>query len=282
MGYGGWVTVANLVNPILVYSDRFMIGALFSVAEVGYYAAPFEAVTRLWLVPASLAATLFPAFSAMGIESNRGKVELLYSRAIKSLLLLLGPVVLILIAFAKDVLQIWLGAEFAAKSTSVLQILAVGVLANSFAYIPFSLLQGLGRPDVVAKVFLVELPAYLAFAYVMIARGGIAGAALAWTLRVSIEALVLMVLAWKVFSISPRALVDGGLLRSLAAFAALGMAMLPGQLIFWNAPWIRCALSVFAVSIFVWAVWKYILDDTDRGPIAMMIRLFLPKTEKLR
>jgi len=42
-----------------------------------------------------------------------------------------------------------------------LQWLAVGVFINSLAYVPFSLLQGVGRPDLTATLHLIELPLYL-------------------------------------------------------------------------------------------------------------------------
>src|SRR5690349_6872966 len=49
--FGGWITIANIVNPIMVSMDRFLIGAALPVSMVGYYTAPFEAVTKLWMIP---------------------------------------------------------------------------------------------------------------------------------------------------------------------------------------------------------------------------------------
>src|SRR5205807_9594323 len=46
--YGGWVTVSNLIGPLLTYVDRFFIGALLSMAAVGYYTAPYEIATKMW------------------------------------------------------------------------------------------------------------------------------------------------------------------------------------------------------------------------------------------
>src|SRR5207245_2778460 len=63
MGYGGWVAVSNAVTPLLAYLERFILGSLAGVAAVAYYAAPYEAVTRLLFVPSSLASALFPALS---------------------------------------------------------------------------------------------------------------------------------------------------------------------------------------------------------------------------
>src|SRR5690348_9840962 len=63
--YGGWITVSVAVSSILVYGDRFVIGALVSMAAVGYYTAPAEIVNRLGIFPGSLVLTLFPAFSSL-------------------------------------------------------------------------------------------------------------------------------------------------------------------------------------------------------------------------
>ena len=77
------------------------------------------------------------------------------------------------IALAQDGLRLWLGPEFAQHSFRVLQWLAVGVFINSLAQVPFSLLQGVGRPDITATLHLIELPLYLGVLWWLIpARAG--------------------------------------------------------------------------------------------------------------
>lgn len=277
LSYGGWVTISNIVNPLLVYADRFMIGSLLSVAQLGYYTAPFEGVTRLWLVPSSVATTLFPAFSTLAGSGTRSRIESIYSRSVKYMLLILGPPVLLIMAFARDILEAWLGADFALKGTLVLQILAVGVLANSFAYVPFSLLQGLGRPDVVAKLMLWELPFYLGVAYLFITRYGIKGAAIAWSVRVGLEALLLMGLVWKVLGVPLRGLVDNGVLRGVTAFLALAGVVVLRPFVSGDSWVARLAFCALSIGVFAWAVWRHILDDTDRGRLLAIAGPILPK-----
>src|ERR1700682_3254653 len=60
---GGWMTVSNLVSPIIVYLDRFLIGALLSVSAVAAYTVPFDMVTRLTIIPGAVSGVLFPAFA---------------------------------------------------------------------------------------------------------------------------------------------------------------------------------------------------------------------------
>jgi len=49
--FGSWMTVSNIVGPLMVSFDRFLIGSMISVAAVAFYSVPYEVVTRLWLVP---------------------------------------------------------------------------------------------------------------------------------------------------------------------------------------------------------------------------------------
>jgi O-antigen/teichoic acid export membrane protein len=103
------------------------------------------------------------------------------------------------VILAQRGLALWLGADFAQHSFRVLQWLALGVLINSLAQIPFALVQGAGRPDLTAKLHLIELPCYLLALWWLISSYGVEGAAIAWTARVVLDALMLFGLARRFF-----------------------------------------------------------------------------------
>ncbi len=266
--FGGWITVSNVVSPLLTYVDRFFIGALLSMAAVAYYAAPYEAVTRAGLIlPASLATTLFPAFSSLDAVGARERVAGFYVRSLKLLLLALGPVLLLVVVFAHTILHLWLGAGFAQKSTLTLQILAVGVLINALAGIPFILLPSFGRPDLPAKFLLLELPIYASLLWFLIGRMGIAGVALAWTLRVGLDAVLLFgACAW--LRIVPlRALGERHLLRSILAVSGLALALLVA-LLTRAALAIQVGLAAAAILLFGVVAWSLAMDDADKTLLA--------------
>jgi O-antigen/teichoic acid export membrane protein len=192
--FGGWMTVSNIVGPLMVTLDRFVIATLVSVTAVAYYATPFDVITKLWLVPAALLGVMFPAFT-MTFVQDRARMAVLYERSLKFLLLCLFPIIVSVILLAGDSLRLWVGADFAAHSTRVLEWLAAGVFINCLAQVPFSLIQGVGRPDLTAKLHLLELPAYLIALWYMSRNYGINGAAIAWTVRVFLDALILFALA---------------------------------------------------------------------------------------
>lgn len=263
MTYGGWVTVSSVVSAILVYGDRLVIGALVSMDAVGYYTAPSEIIGRLSIFPASLVMTLFPAFSSLDAWGNKEGLEKLYARSLKFLLLGLGPVLVLIAVFAGETLRLWLGSDFASKSTLVLQVLAAGVLLNSLALVPYTLIQGLGRPDLTAKFHLLELPLYAGTLWILVAHLGIPGAALAWTLRMAVDAALVFGAAWRLRLASLRTLAETGLLKSILAVLAFGVV---SSLALWTDVTLAIQMSLVAIllPLFAAAVWIFVLDLRDK------------------
>src|SRR2546426_200083 len=56
---GGWMTVTNVVSPLMVSLDRFLISAILSVTAVAYYTTPYEVVTKLLVFPVAVAGVFF-------------------------------------------------------------------------------------------------------------------------------------------------------------------------------------------------------------------------------
>ncbi len=261
--YGGWVTVSNTLGPLMTYLDRFFIGSLISMAAVGYYTPPYEALNRANVLPGSLTATIFPAFSSLDASGSQERLEELCVRSLKSLLLALGPMLLLVIFFAREILNVWLGPDFAANGTLVLQLLAVGTLINALAYVPYWLLQGLGRPDLTAKFHLLELPLYVAALMYLLKHMGIAGAALAWTLRVSLDAVLVFAAAYKLKWLTFGGAARGGIMKTSAALALFcGTLLLLATSSFSYLT--QYASGLVLMALFGAATWKFVLDAKEK------------------
>lgn len=192
--FGGWMTISNIISPMLVYLDRFLIGAFISVTAVAYYSTPWEMVTKLSIIPAALSQVLFPAFSA-SFDRDPQRNEFLYRRGLRYTFMIMYPLTLFVITFSKEGLLLWLGSEFAEQSFRVLQLLAMGVLISGIGAIPFAFIQGVGRPDITAKIHLIEMLFYIPCVWFLIANYQITGAALAWMLRAGLDAVILMLVS---------------------------------------------------------------------------------------
>jgi O-antigen/teichoic acid export membrane protein len=271
--YGGWVTVTSVVGPILTYLERFLVASLVSMAALSHYTASYEAVMRLLIVPISLTMSLFPAFSALAGTGARERLGAILMRSVKYVLLALAPLVLALVLFAEEILRIWLGSDFAAHSTVAMQILAVGLLVNSLAHPPYGLLQGIGRPDIPAKFHVLELGLYVPVAWFLVSRWGIAGAALAWTLRATVDAVLLFVATFGVCRLAPRLLVTNGVALASVAVVASGSAAYGVRVLSRPLPvFVQSALFGVLVGVCGWIVWRSVLETSDRDAIREMTR----------
>lgn len=188
---GGWITVTNIVGPLMVTLDRFAVGGLVSLAAVAHYALPQEVALRLLLVPLALASTIYPALARGEFGAQRD----LARRGIDAALSLALPVTIAFVMLAEPGLALWMGTDFARGSAPVVQVLAFGLLVNSVAQIPFAWIQARGRPDVTAMLHVAELPVYAAALWWLTGRYGIAGAAWAWSLRAAVDCAVLFISA---------------------------------------------------------------------------------------
>lgn len=262
--FGGWVMISNIVGPILYYLDRFIIGSFITMTAVTYYTAPFEMTSRLGIIPLSLLMTIFPAFSSLGIM-RRDDLQRLYVRSIKYLLLSTGPIVLILVIFADDILRLWLGADFAQQSTLAFQILLMGALIALPASTSFGLIQGLGRPDIISKLYLIYVPLNVGLVWFLVQTMDITGAALSFALRALFETVLFFIISSRLIHLPYSSLKENGLWRSFGVFLALSMLLWGLSIIDMFA--IKIGFIAMAVLLFVMITWHYVLDEIDKNII---------------
>lgn len=178
VGFGAWLTITNVISPVMYVFDRFFIGAFVGTTAVALYVIPFNLVNQLLLIPTGMATALFPRFAADVNEERNNKNELVRATAF-----LLTPIAFAAVVLVEPFLQVWIGREAAHSSTPIAFVLMVGFWANGVAQLPFGRLQAAGRTDIGAKVHLIEIVPYLVLLIGGLKYLGLIGAALAWSVR---------------------------------------------------------------------------------------------------
>jgi O-antigen/teichoic acid export membrane protein len=278
--YGGWVTVCDIVYPLLTYLDRFAIGAVFSTAAVAYYSAPYEAISKVLIIPSAIVLALFPALGTLSAVS-REQVTRLYARAVKYTLLVMTPILVVSALFSSNILTVWLGKEYAQRSTSVLQLLSFGMLLWGVAQLPITLLDAMGRPDLRAKILLGMLAPYLLTLLYLTKTFGLNGTAASLLLRAAVELCLFMWLSYRLLRTSspvfresrmPRAaLICGGSMAAGAAALAI-----PGNSFVTKA----LAAGLFLL-LFASTTWRFIVDPAEKNYVLSTLtgRYLMPHQE---
>lgn len=194
--FGAWMAVTNLLSPLLVNIDRFVISYLLGVAVVAYYTLPFEFLVRLLIFPGALGSSLLPNLArANAIDSVRAKQTFLASVKIATI----GMFFLCLLAslLAYPLMKIFISEQFASQSWLLCVILSVGIFVNGVAYIPYTALHAQGAARPTGLLHMIELVLYIPTLLALVHLMGLKGAAIAWTLRASFDAAALFILYFR-------------------------------------------------------------------------------------
>lgn len=188
---GGWMTVSNIISPLMGYVDRFLIGAIVSASAVAYYATPHEVVTKLAIIPGALTAVLFPVLASM-LLNNLISSRKIYEQSTTIIFYIMLPFCGALILFEQEILTLWISEEFALDSKYILSLIALGMLINSMANMSFTILQSAGKAKITAKIHIFEFPFFIAFLWWMVISFGAIGAAFTWVVRLVIDTFLMV------------------------------------------------------------------------------------------
>jgi O-antigen/teichoic acid export membrane protein len=186
-GFGGYVSISQLIGPLLVHVEKFILSSLIAVSVVTYYTVPYNVINALSFFPASIAVVTFPAFTRLHSEGNGESARELYIRGTKIVFGSVVPIAVVIGVFARQILTLWMGKEFGDNSAAVMQVLAVALVISAVASLPYQLLQAIHRPDLTAKFHILELVLHIPLCFYLISAFGLIGAAVAWALRVALD-----------------------------------------------------------------------------------------------
>ena len=233
LNYGGWVTVAAVFGPFIQVVDRFLIGAMLGSYAVTVYVVPTQLTSRVLTVSGALC-------NAVGVQ-----------------LAVVTPLIGGAYVLMQNAMEMWVGHKLGHDATPIARILMLAAWLNMFANVPYARLQASGRPDLVTKVMLAELPVFLPALYLAVLQWGVWGAAMVYFARFVVDLTALNWVSSRKFDhFVPIA-------GSLGAFLLIDRALphMPSGL------WARLPLALVVGLIFAvqsWCVLPRSLQDRLR------------------
>ena len=188
LGYGGWMFTTQVLYPALASADQFIIGSVMGVAAVAHYAVPMSLVERSAAIPTAFGRTLFPRMSSLSGEAAHALGRRALSMMAYGFATICAPAMIL----APTFFHYWIGPDFAVVAAPVAQVLFPGMWMGALSLVGFTLLQSQGRADVTGKLNMVEFVPFIGILWSLTIAFGIVGAAAAWTLRCTVDALVML------------------------------------------------------------------------------------------
>jgi len=182
--FGGFATIGTIGGTILFQLDKVLIGARLGAQPVAFYVVPGNIATKINAAVATITAVIFPLSAELLAREEHTKLQALYTRSTRIVLTFLVIFVTPMIVLSHAFLLQWLGADYAAKSTLIMQLLLVTYSILGLSNIATHLTVGVNKPQVAALVGIFLGGLNIALLYILMPRYGIIGAAWAFLLSV--------------------------------------------------------------------------------------------------
>lgn len=171
--------------------DRLVLTSLRPLEEMGYYTLALSVAAGLGRMVQPMFNALYPRFSRLVAQHDGAGLLELYHLSSQYLAVVIAAVAAVLVVFAHEVLFLWTGdAALAAKVAPALKLLVLGSALNGLMNIPYALQLAHGWTRLAAGLNAASLAMGLPLCLWVVARYGMAGAALPWLLANLISVVV--------------------------------------------------------------------------------------------
>ena len=275
------VMLLSVITVISVNIDKIMIGYFWTSVEVGYYFTVQQILQIILILSVAVGTVLFPSLSEHHSSKNFEKIQQATHLAERYISMVMIPPIVVIIIFVKPVISIMLSSAFL-PAASVLITLTIFAFITSLIMPYTSLISGVNRPGIAAKIGFVMCGTNITLNYLLIPEGGLlspfgingpTGAAVATVLSSLVGFFGLRLAAKKLIGI--KLLQSHTPCHILAGFIMTGILYYIGSLI----PLVRWYhLLVFAgVGLAVYLGVLFVLKEFKKQDLIFFLDMLHPK-----
>ena len=176
--FSGYLYISQISGFVTNYILRFAISAYLGPAEVTLYEVPRKLVKSLGGFLSRATSVLFPFISELFERKEVDKVRKYFINGSKLFASISIPLYLFISIYSKNILNIWMGDEFAEQSWIILSALSISVLFGSLTTAPHSIALGMGLTKEKSLYSVISLILYAVSIPLLIPKLGVIGVVL--------------------------------------------------------------------------------------------------------
>lgn len=245
LAFGAPLMVSTILSTLLSRTDTLMLAFFRSSSEVGLYMSAYPLSKTLLLFVSCFGYLYFPIISRLDSDSRKEEIRNVYQITTKWSFLLTFPLFAVFVLFSGDVLTMFFGEKFVGGGDA-LAVLTLGFFVSATLGRNRETLSALGdtRSVMVADFFALALNFVLNLAF--IPRFGFIGAAVASAGAYVLRNVVINVILWNSFGITPFTR------RTVRTYVLVPAAVLPPIALV--SPWISLSLVTLPAALVIGGV----------------------------
>jgi len=254
-GFGKWILGSSILVFLITQGDDIFVGKLLGTTALGFYQMAY----RISNMPATeithvISQVTFPAYSKL--QDNIPKLREAYLKVLQVTAFLSFPIAGLIFVLAPDFTRIFLGEKWM-PMVPAMQVLVLWGVIRSIGVHHGSVLQAVGKPDILTKLNIIKLMMLVILIYPLSIKWEIVGTSLA----VCASALFITPIALYI-TISKILMGKMSMICKIMLIpfvSTLFMALLLGSFTMKNLSLIEFILAVSVGAIFYF-ITTYILD----------------------
>jgi O-antigen/teichoic acid export membrane protein len=193
--YSLYVFLINLAVQVTYYSDNLVVGAFLSPVAVTFYAVGGILITYTRQIVSSMTTTFTPLASTLEAMGSDHNLRRLLIHGTRAALIVSLPIEAALFFRGHTFIRLWMGAQYAQPSGTVLRILLLSVVFSSANVTSGGIVYGMEKHKRIALWALGEGAANLILSLILVRRMGIYG--VAW--GSAIPSVIIELLLWPTY-----------------------------------------------------------------------------------
>ncbi len=165
-------------ESVMHYMDTLILTYFRPLSTVGIYNAVLPTAALFFFFSRAILLVMTPLSAELWAKKAKRSLRIGLVNIYKYFFVLITPLILTVFIFAETLLRLLFGEEYTAGAWP-LRIILIGVLFFSITKINSSVLTGIGKPKIVAKIFILAAGLNLILNFALIPKFGMLGAATA-------------------------------------------------------------------------------------------------------
>ena len=166
------IMLIAVIGVLSTNIDKIMIGYFWTKVEVGYYFTVQQVLEIITVLALAVEAVLFPTLSEFHSLKNIEGIKIKTLQAERYISMIIVPVAVVIIVLVKPVINIMLSRSFLPAASVLITLIFYAYLMSMM--IPFSsLIGGVDRPSIAAKISILVCLVNISLNYLLIPENGV-------------------------------------------------------------------------------------------------------------
>lgn len=277
------LAIVAIIRPFYYHLDTLLVQFFNSSVSVGYYYGAQKLPNFILLISDAILIILLASISKLYTKGDMTGVRNLCARSERYLSLIVNPLIMFLIVFARPIIETLLGSQYL-MSAPIMQLLLIKSLFLTIGRPASVLMVGIGRTKLYALISVLQFPLIIIFYLVFIPQKlfglrmlgyGVHGAAFALMMITLISLVVVKVVAFKLVGVKLNSKI---FIHSIVALLSCILISRTSSILSFNSIVFLPIFFILACAVYFVILW--FTRQINKGDIDFIINMFNAKEMK--